>query len=595
MHTTKDQNKLRLHQSFSFHLVLAVTLIVLASASAIGIISYVYAEHELIQAGKQNMRDIVSGAKSVIQHLDDEVKAGKLTKEEAQELARIQIDGPLMQSVEPKRDITKSSFVYRNQGYIFGYTTQGQIALSTTLPVGKDMKDSRDANGVPLVDEYVRLSKLANPEERYLDYAWKNADDPAPRAKIAYIDYYAPWDWVIGIGAYYEEFNKPLQQLKVTVISICLASVLVGMLTFYLLIRRRMKLIHHMYEITSSIAAGDLRVPEMKQLTKDEIGQVAASVNLMASNLRDLIGRSGQMGAGILKLAESLSASSEQSVRASDQIASSIVKVAEGAQQQLRSSAESSRSMSEMSSGVQRIAESTTQVTELSIQTAGAASQGDESIQQAIRQIMHINEMVRASSVTIRRLGDRSREIGEISGMISEISNQTNLLSLNAAIEAARAGEHGRGFAVVASEVRKLADQTTRSAAQISELIQLIQQDTEQSVEVMHGVAQEVVQGIDVVTLAGQTFGGIVRSSQMVADEMQDVSAAVEQMSAGSEQVASSLQEMTGVSEGNASHSQSVAAASEEQLATMSEISQAADSLKRMIQGLEEQLSRFQV
>ncbi|MFD0695116.1 methyl-accepting chemotaxis protein [Paenibacillus sp. GCM10027628] len=587
--------KLKLHQSFSFRLILTVSLIVLISASSIGITAYLYAEQKLIEAGKQNMQDIVAGAKSTIQQQDAEVKAGKITLEEAKERARTQIDGPLIKEGDPKRDITKSAFVYKKQGYIFGNDSKGLMVLSNTIPVGKEMIDAKDANGLPLIQAYIRLSKLSNPQDRYLNYVWKNPDDPAPRAKLAYIDYYEPWDWVIGIGAYDEDFNKPLQQLKYVVASICAVSILLGMIVFYLLIRRRMNLIRRMHAITESIAGGDLRVSELQGLTRDEIGQVGASVNVMVTSLRDLIGKSSELGARVVGLAASLSSSSEQSVKASDQIAASITEVAEGAETQLISTREGSRAMAEMAVGVQRIAESTMNVTELSAETAREAISGNASIQQAIVQIDHINQAVQESSTVIRQLGERSKEIGEIVGIITDISNQTNLLSLNAAIEAARAGEHGRGFAVVASEVRKLADQTTQSAGKIAELIQEIRQDTDQSVRAMEGVAQEVRQGMDTVHAAGSTFGTIVRSSQSVAEEIQDVSAAVEQMSAGSEEVAASLQEMTSISSNNANHSQNVAAASEEQLATMGEISHAAETLKQLIEELEEQLSRFQV
>ncbi|MBD0382109.1 methyl-accepting chemotaxis protein [Paenibacillus sedimenti] len=589
------RKQLKLYQSFSFRLILAVSLIVLASASAIGVTAYLYAEKKLIESGKQNMKDIVTGAKSLIQQLDADVAAGKMTLKEAKERARSQIGGPLIKEGEPKRDYTKSAFVYMKQGYMYGFDSKGLVVLHSVIAIGTDMIDSKDAKGNLVIQKFIQLSKLPNAQDRYLLYDWKNPGETVSRDKLAYIDYYEPWDWVIGIGAYYEDINKPLQQLKYVVAAICVLSVLLGMLIFYLLIRSRMGLIRRMHAITESIAGGDLRVPELQGLTRDEIGQVGASVNVMVANLRDLIGKSSELGTRVVGLAASLSSSSDQSVKASDQIAVSITEVAEGAETQLVSTREGSRAMAEMATGVQRIAESTMQVTELSSETARAAISGNTSIQQTIAQIEHINQAVHESSMVIRQLGERSKEIGEIVGIITDISNQTNLLSLNAAIEAARAGEHGRGFAVVASEVRKLADQTTQSAGKIAALIQEIRQDTEQSVRAMEGVAQEVKQGIDTVHAAGSTFGHIVRSSQSVAEEIQDVSAAVEQMSAGSEEVAASLQEMMSISSKNASHSQSVAAASEEQLATIGEISHAAETLKQMIRELEEQLSRFQV
>ena len=155
--------------------------------------------------------------------------------------------------------------------------------------------------------------------------------------------------------------------------------------------------------------------------------------------------------------------------------------------------------------------------------------EGNQAIQAAVLQMNAIHDSIRELSGVVEGLGNHSQAIGQIIEVITGIANQTNLLALNAAIEAARAGEHGRGFAVVADEVRKLAEQSSRSAEQISQLINTIQSDTKHAMNSMEAGTREVQQGILVVHEAGETFGQIQMSIGTVSDQVHDVSAAAQE------------------------------------------------------------------
>ncbi|BCJ86548.1 hypothetical protein skT53_15330 [Effusibacillus dendaii] len=221
--------------------------------------------------------------------------------------------------------------------------------------------------------------------------------------------------------------------------------------------------------------------------------------------------------------------------------------------------------------------------------------EGNQAIRTAISQMNSIQNTVSGLAKVITGLGERSQEIGQIVEAITSIASQTNLLALNAAIEAARAGEHGRGFAVVADEVRKLAEQSSISAQQISELIATIQEETNKAVESMERGTKEVSEGITAVNLAGESFEQIGHSITDVSSQMQEVSAASKQMSTNSQQVIKSIDTISEITESTAAGAQNVSAASEEQLATMEEITASANALAQMAEELQKIVMKFKV
>ena len=211
----------------------------------------------------------------------------------------------------------------------------------------------------------------------------------------------------------------------------------------------------------------------------------------------------------------------------------------------------------------------------------------------AVTQMASIERTVNNSAQVVAKLGERSKEIGQIVSVISGIAGQTNLLALNAAIEAARAGEQGLGFAVVADEVRKLAEQSQEAAQRIAELIGEIQGDTDQAVVAMSEGTREVKVGSEVVTAAGQAFAEITELVAHVSEQVQDISQVMQRMSQGSEQIVTSVHTVSNLSEAAMGEAQTVSAATEEQSASMEEIASSSRALANLAQDLQEAVNRF--
>ena len=194
-----------------------------------------------------------------------------------------------------------------------------------------------------------------------------------------------------------------------------------------------------------------------------------------------------------------------------------------------------------MSASIQQVAANTNLAAGRSAQSAEMAKEGENSVEKAVSQMSKIEQTVNNSASVVAKLGERSKEIGQIVDTISGIAGQTNLLALNAAIEAARAGEQGRGFAVVAEEVRKLAEQSQEAAKQIAILIGEIQGDTDKAVVAMNEGTREVKVGAEVVDDAGKAFGQIADLVTQVSEQVKEISAEIQQMASGGQQIVSSV------------------------------------------------------
>jgi methyl-accepting chemotaxis protein len=275
---------------------------------------------------------------------------------------------------------------------------------------------------------------------------------------------------------------------------------------------------------SQELAAGDFRDKPRRVLRKDEVGKLADALSIMRDNLRTALKKVNESAEQVAASSEELTASAEQSAQAVTQVAGTISDVAQGAEKQSKAANETSAVVEQISAGIQQAAANANQVANNSAQAEERANDGNESVQIAVNQMANIEQTVANSAQVVAKLGERSKEIGQIVDAISGIAGQTNLLALNAAIEAARAGEQGRGFAVVAEEVRKLAEQSQEAAKQIATLIGEIQGDTDIAVAAMKEGTKEVKVGTEVVTTAGQAFKEIKDLVTQVSEQVREIS-----------------------------------------------------------------------
>lgn len=392
-----------------------------------------------------------------------------------------------------------------------------------------------------------------------------------------------------------EENMALTTKINLIINTISIIAVLVAIILGLLISRNISRPITALVQSSERIASGDLTGEDVQVKTKDELSKLANSFNIMKSNIKDLISQIGTSSQMVAASAEELTASAEQTSSATVEITQSIQGIAEGAETATTSLEESSRGLEEVTVAIQNIAENSNSVADAGSRATEQAELGGEFVARTVQQIHAIDKSVFESGEAIKSLDKRSQEIGEITKVITEIANQTNLLALNAAIEAARAGEHGKGFAVVADEVRKLAEQSQQSSTQISELIKEIQGDMGHSNNSINQVKLDVKEGLDIVGKTEESFKVILTSMTKVGIQIEDIASTVEQMAASAQEVSASIMNITALSKDSSMLSQGVAAATEEQLASMEEISSASTSMSKMAMDLQELVSKFKI
>jgi methyl-accepting chemotaxis protein len=399
-------------------------------------------------------------------------------------------------------------------------------------------------------------------------------------------------------GKYAKEANDENQisnrNSSIVMISIIVLSIILFVATSWIISRSIYGPLKQTEYLMQKAKNGDLTVYSDYE-SKDEIGSLSKSFNEMITQIKSLIMMVRESSDQVAASSEQLMASAEETNKAAEQIAEASSIMAANGEASVKGTEVVSISTQQMAIGITNIADSITQVSNHSNVTTEESEKGNIALKKTIDQMGSINETVQTSSSIIKDLGDRSSEIEKILAVISGISEQTNLLALNAAIEAARAGEHGKGFAVVADEVRKLAEESRRSAEQITHLIHDIQSSTANAVVSMDKCTTEVQTGLVLINDTGKSFEKILYSASDVSRQSVEVSAAVKQLSSSVEQVAMGIFDISMKTEESSSGSQTVAAGAEEQLASMEEITASAHSLAKMAEDLQAMVNTFKV
>lgn len=383
-------------------------------------------------------------------------------------------------------------------------------------------------------------------------------------------------------------------EVKTTTLIALVIVVILSIITLVLLLRSIKRSVDTILDGARHIAGGDLR-SKIELDGDDEFAHIAHQFNTMVESMQKMIRKIKATATDVAGSSEELTANANQSAQVTQSVAQSITEVAEAAEKQVDIVHKSHETVEEFQKGLEEAITNQRHAREQTQATAEKAAEGNAFVQSTVEQMNSIAQTVQQTSEIVSKLGERSKEIGNIVEIISNISGQTNLLALNAAIEAARAGEHGRGFAVVAEEVRKLAEESQNASQKISELIQSIQDETDQAVASMEEGRREAEKGKENVTATGESFSEILQMVEDVKKASLVVSDHVLHLRENMGTIINGMTEVDASAKGIGSESQNVSAATEEQAAGMEEIASSSRSLANMANDLQTETDKFKV
>lgn len=369
---------------------------------------------------------------------------------------------------------------------------------------------------------------------------------------------------------------------------------ILGLLLGWLTTTRMVKPLKKLVTMAEKIGKGDLTQATVTE-SSDEIGQLNKVFNQMVSSLRSLILEVGQASEQLAASSEELMAIAEDNNLAAEKVVSITKRAAESAEHQVRSIEGSTQAVESITNGMQHIAQNSQMASASTVEAGEVCSSGSRSIDMAKQQMVSIQQSVSELSSFIQILNEHSKDIGQVVQVIRYIASQTNLLALNAAIEAARSGENGRGFAVVAEEIRKLAEQSSMSGAQISELVATIQDKVDSILQSVETSTKEVSEGIKTVDSAKQSFRQIEASVMTVIEQIQEVSAQVEHIAVGTGELSVGMDGVSNVANSASNNMRAVSATSTQQLLSMKEITSSAHALTHMAEKLQQSIDRFKI
>jgi methyl-accepting chemotaxis protein len=401
------------------------------------------------------------------------------------------------------------------------------------------MSSLKDPNGKVLFVEFVKIVKAEG--AGFVDYLWPKPGSETPIEKLSYVKGFEPWGWIIGSGVYLDDVNAIFKQnaIKFLAWGALIGGLIAVSLT--LVSRNLIKTLggdpHYASQITRRIAAGDLTTEVT--CAPGDTTSVLAGMKEMQQTLRKMIDE-------IVRGAEQLSSSSNDLLHASEEVGMR-------SRQQSESASSMAAAVEEMTVSIDQVAENAREAHNITVQAADLSKSGTKIIESAATEMHKISEAVQSSSEIIEDLGRQSDQITSIVNTIKEIADQTNLLALNAAIEAARAGEQGRGFAVVADEVRKLAERTTLSTAEIGGMVGKIQNGTRSAVESMQTGVQQASKGVDLASQAGASINEIRDGSTRVMDVVNSISDSIREQGTVSSEIAKNIEQIAQMSEESAS------------------------------------------
>ncbi|MEK4170140.1 methyl-accepting chemotaxis protein [Lysinibacillus sp. FSL L8-0312] len=575
-------------RSIKAKLIAFSLLLLLIPLIILGFSSYQQSKANLETVGKENLRNSVEMTIAMIEQFNQQVEAGNLSLEEAQEKVKIAILGE--KDSEGKRPINKEIKLGDN-GYIFVVDQKGNSIAHPNIE-GSNVWDEQDDSGFKYMQEIIAVG---NDGGGFVSYEWALPNTDQLEEKGVYTETDPYWGWVIGASTYLMDFNKPAESiLKLTIIVIAIA-VIVGIFVIWQYASSMAKPINRVAQAMEQFAQGDLSQDSISIRSKDEIGKLANAMNQMQQKLKDMIHNIAQASDLINTSSKELTQSANEVNMGAEQVAITMHELASGAEGQAHHSNELTSLMERFTADLQETNQHGAHIHQSSVEVLALTNEGSQLMTSSNSQMVKIDSIVQNAVEKVKNLDAQAQEISKLVVVIKDIADQTNLLALNAAIEAARAGEQGKGFAVVADEVRKLAEQVAFSVNDITSIVTNIQRDFDVVTTSLEDGYQEVKEGTNQIKATSETFNTISYSINDVVESVKLISTNLSKVTEDGRKMNNSIQEIAAVAEESAAGVEQTTATTEETSSSMDDMAGKSAQLSELALQLKALIAQFKL
>ncbi len=394
-----------------------------------------------------------------------------------------------------------------------------------------------------------------------------------------------------------EDINKVLMQTIFLMGGIALAIVVLLSIFTIIVIRKVSGVMHGISDNLVDLSSGDLSIDinNAAMSRKDELGVIADSAGNLIGKLKETIGMTKDLSADVSKSGIELSESAESASEASSQVTQAVEDISRGASSQAESIQNAASDTAEMGYAIDGITES---VNDLSKQAEAMQKSCDDAmkaLEQLISQNASVTESVGVIDKQIRATNDAVNNIATASNVITTISEQTNLLSLNASIEAARAGEAGRGFAVVATEIGSLAEQSGNAAINISKIVEELVSESAKSVQKLTELNSDFAVQNEQLGTTREDMKNMESGVRAVSSSAVDISEQIESLNTAKNSLTGIIDDLSAISEQNAAATEQTNASMQELNATFEVINGSAKGLRELAGKLSDEMTFFKL
>jgi methyl-accepting chemotaxis protein len=392
-----------------------------------------------------------------------------------------------------------------------------------------------------------------------------------------------------------DKANNTAQKQSMSVLLYQLITIVLAALLVIITVRSISRPLHSLRMAMVGLAQGNLVLPKLPPVHRDEIGETSQAYQQSVQQLREMISIVTQVTGSLAEIAQDLSPQIEAAGSGAETVRITMNELVKGTQEEARAADDVSTTIYGVVNQINQVDKKTQVIASRSKEVISQAKQGEANSQTILERINELNESTGQATSVIRDLHEKSLHIEEIIGKIREITEQTQLLSLNASIEAARAGEQGRGFAVVAQEIGKLSEKSGDSVEDVTRVLDNIRSMISEAVLVMDRSCNRAQEGQADIVETSQYFQEIFTSINKVAVEIQSVAADISELTQANNRVLGEVNTIAAITEETAAHTEEVLATVDTQAASFQALTSYMNKLNSFSEQLQSLVSRFHV